>query len=148
MEIRLFCWLVHFIHLAEFHLVITDNDSFIFCHPFLKYIRLRLQKRPSFISTDFDIFRILYHLWFQDFIPCLYTLFVTFGENHLLVLTNTLKSENRDSFLRLLCIILQCSGAPGHYPKDEVYSIQTFNFWYQLQVSMTPLKLSIFLYSY
>lgn len=70
----------------------------------------------------------------QDLIPCLYTLFVSMGEEHLKVFTNVLPTEERDAFLKLLYVILQCSSAPGCYPKDEVYSIQTFNFWYLLQV--------------
>lgn len=46
-----------------------------------------------------------------------------------------LVAEKRDTFLKLLYIILQASNAPGCYPRDEVYSLQTFNFWYSLQVS-------------
>lgn len=51
------------------------------------------------------------------------------------VYVETLLRGEREIFLKLLYVILQASSAPGSYPKDEVYSIQTFSFWYQLQVS-------------
>lgn len=58
------------------------------------------------------------------------------GEIHLKVFikTMTTKGPERESFLKLLYLILQCSNAPGCFPKDEIYSTQTFNFWYLLQV--------------
>ena len=72
----------------------------------------------------------------QDLIPCLYTLFVGIGENHVRVFISALLTHARDTILRLLYVILQCSNAPGTYPKDEVYSTQTFQFWYLLQVKL------------
>lgn len=62
------------------------------------------------------------------------------GESHLKIFVESLLSAERDIFLKLLYIILQASNAPGSYPKDEVYSIQTFTFWYQLQVSSRFIK--------
>lgn len=58
------------------------------------------------------------------------------GDSHVKVLTDLLLTSERDICLKLLYVILQCSNAPGCYPKDEVYSIQALNFWYLLQVRL------------
>lgn len=68
-----------------------------------------------------------------EFIPCLCTLYVEIGDSQMKLLLNSLQTDNRDITLEILKIILHCSDAPGDYPVDEVYSLHTFNFWYQLQ---------------
>ncbi|XP_065210283.1 importin-13 isoform X2 [Planococcus citri] len=81
-----------------------------------------------------EIFNSSHEVANNDIIPCLYTLFITLGDSHIRVIVEALLvEEKRDVFLKLMYIILQASNAPGYYPKDEVYSVQTLNFWYSLQ---------------
>ena len=70
-----------------------------------------------------------------DLCSCIYNLFIQIAETHSRLLLDTIidKPQHRDSIFKLIQIILQCSASPGHYPVDETYSEQAFNFWYTLQ---------------
>lgn len=65
----------------------------------------------------------------------LFTLFIHIGENHSRLLLDSIitKEEYRESILKLITIVLQCSATNGYYPVDETCSEQAFNFWYTLQ---------------
>jgi len=65
----------------------------------------------------------------------LYNLFISVGETHSRLILDTIidREDNRESILKLLSIILQCSATNGYYPIDETCSEQAFNFWYTFQ---------------
>ena len=65
----------------------------------------------------------------------LYNLFIHIGETHSRLILDAIltKEEYRDSILKLITFILQCSATDGYYPVDETCSEQAFNFWYTLQ---------------
>ena len=65
----------------------------------------------------------------------LYNLFIHIGETHSRLILDAIltKEEYRDSILKLITFVLQCSATDGYYPVDETCSEQAFNFWYTLQ---------------
>lgn len=71
----------------------------------------------------------------MDVCSTLYNLFISVGESHSrLLLEESLKSEHtKNSLLKLVRLILQCSGIPGQYPVDETCSSLAFSFWYSFQ---------------
>uniref|UniRef100_T1JBC7 Importin-13 n=1 Tax=Strigamia maritima TaxID=126957 RepID=T1JBC7_STRMM len=70
-----------------------------------------------------------------DICSTLCGLFTAIGETHTrLFLEVFLKDDSaKENFLKLVKIILACTGAPGQYPIDETFSYVTFAFWYNLQ---------------
>ncbi|XP_023214869.1 importin-13-like [Centruroides sculpturatus] len=86
----------------------------------------------------------------MDICCCIYGLFIALGETHSKLLLNTIleREEYRDTIIKLISLILQCSRTPGHYPIDEICSEQTFGFWYTLQdeiVASEPAKFESYL---
>ncbi|RWS31852.1 importin-13-like protein [Leptotrombidium deliense] len=73
----------------------------------------------------------------QNMFMCgaLYSLFIHTGESHSRLLLSAIidKPQHKDNILKLITIILQCSGTNGYYPVDETVSEQAFNFWYTFQ---------------
>ncbi|KAG8185093.1 hypothetical protein JTE90_029705 [Oedothorax gibbosus] len=65
----------------------------------------------------------------------IYGLIIAVSENHCQLLLNTVldKPEKKDTILKIIGFILQCSSTPGQYPIDEICSEQAFGFWYTLQ---------------
>lgn len=75
---------------------------------------------------------------FQGLICAVFTLMVTVAESHSHLLLDSLLmpegSPARNTAMRLIQGILQCSNMPGQYPLDESCSQMAFGFWYMLQV--------------
>lgn len=79
----------------------------------------------------------------------LYNLFIHIGETHSRLILDAIltKEEYRDSILKLITFVLQCSATDGYYPVDETCSEQAFNFWYTLQGRIfSDLKLAFYYY--
>lgn len=66
-----------------------------------------------------------------------YGLAVSVGETHSRLLLETAldanKPDHQNTVMKLIELILQCSGTPGQFPTDEICSEQTFGFWYIFQ---------------
>jgi hypothetical protein len=80
----------------------------------------------------------------------LFNLFIHVGENHSRLLLDSIitKEEYRESILKLITFVLQCSATNGYYPVDETCSEQAFNFWYTLQddiIGSDPDKVATYL---
>lgn len=64
---------------------------------------------------------------------------VSVAESHSHLLLDSLLlpegTQARNTAMRLIQGILQCSNMPGQYPLDENCSQMAFGFWYMLQVS-------------
>lgn len=73
----------------------------------------------------------------EGLISAVFTLMVTVAESHShLLLDSLLMPENspaRNTAMRLIQGILQCSNMPGQYPLEENCSQMAFGFWYMLQ---------------
>lgn len=87
----------------------------------------------------------------KDYERCysFYYLFTSVAETHSrILLENVLHPGHlRDTTLRLVNLILQCTATPGQFPTDETCSGLVFNFWYILQddvISSDPEKSEIY----
>ncbi|GIX84233.1 importin-13 [Caerostris extrusa] len=67
----------------------------------------------------------------MDKLNSIYGLIIAVAENHCQLLINTIldKPQKKDTILKLISFILQCSSTPGQYPVDEICSEQAFGFW-------------------
>ncbi|XP_063226596.1 importin-13 isoform X2 [Bacillus rossius redtenbacheri] len=71
----------------------------------------------------------------QEMRGSIYSLFISFAENHCRLLLDTvlIEGEAKSNVLQLVHLILDCSNSPGAYPTEENTSQLAFGYWYILQ---------------